>query len=259
MELKVKEFTFPEIIEFNFDDLKKEISEKVGYYANLVYTDDQIKEAKTDRAKLNKFVSALEDKRKEVKKQCLAPYEAFEKKMKELVAIVNEPIAMIDGQVKAYEDQKKNEKFEEIKAFFENTVHADWLTLEKIFDEKWLNASVRMSAVETEIMSKIEQIETDIMTLQNLPDFSFEAVEVYKDTIDINKAIQEGKRLSEIQKKKAEAEAVQTEPEKVTTEFEEVSEIVGKVWVSFKAHLTPVEAKALRQFFEDRNIEFEAI
>ena len=67
MELKVKEFTFPEIIEFNFDDLKNEITEKVSYYANLVYTDDQIKEAKADRAKLNKFVSALEDKRKEVK------------------------------------------------------------------------------------------------------------------------------------------------------------------------------------------------
>ena len=46
---------------------------------NLVYTADQIKDAKKDRAKLNKFVTALEDKRKEIKKQVMQPYTAFEK------------------------------------------------------------------------------------------------------------------------------------------------------------------------------------
>ena len=35
---------------------------------NLVYTADQVKDAKNDRANLNKFVEALESKRKEIKK-----------------------------------------------------------------------------------------------------------------------------------------------------------------------------------------------
>lgn len=34
---------------------------------NLVYTADQVKDAKKDRANLNKFVEALESKRKEIK------------------------------------------------------------------------------------------------------------------------------------------------------------------------------------------------
>lgn len=259
MELRVKQPSFPEIIEFNFSELKEEITRKTSEYINLVYTEDQIKDAKKDVATLRKFTKAISDERIRIKKECLKPYEDFEAKIKELDGIVGKAIQNIDSQVKAFEDQKKNEKLEEIKAFFENTVHADWLTLEKIFDEKWLNASVRMSAVESEILSKLEQIETDIMTLQNLPDFSFEAVEVYKDTLDINRAIQEGKRLSEIQSRKAEAEAVQPEPKKAEEEIETISKNVGKFWISFKAYMTPSEAKELRQFFEDKHIEFEAL
>ena len=118
MELKVKKITFPEAIEFNYDDLRQEIIEKVAMYKSLVYTDEQIKEAKSDRSKLNKFVKALSDERIRIKKKCLKPYEDFEKKINELTAIVNEPIALIDNQVKSYEEQRKAEKLEKIKEYF---------------------------------------------------------------------------------------------------------------------------------------------
>ena len=65
---------FVKEITWNHDQIKKEVAEKVKHYATMVYTDDQIKDAKNDRAKLRKFVDALETKRKEIKKQCLAPY-----------------------------------------------------------------------------------------------------------------------------------------------------------------------------------------
>ena len=38
MELKVKTPTFPEVIEFNFQELKQEITERASAYVNLVYT-----------------------------------------------------------------------------------------------------------------------------------------------------------------------------------------------------------------------------
>lgn len=108
MELKMHDVQFPEVIEFNFTELKQEITEKAALYKNMVYTDETIKEAKADKATLNKFITALEDKRKEVKKQCLQPYEDFEKQIRELVAIVDEPVQLINEQVKAYEDKKKS-------------------------------------------------------------------------------------------------------------------------------------------------------
>lgn len=275
MELKIYNPTedgFIKAIEWNHEEIKHEVAEKVKLYANIVYTDNQIKEAKADRAKLNKFVKALEDKRKEIKKQCLTPYEDFEKKMKEIIAIVNEPIAIIDRQVKGYEDQKKAEKIEEIKKYW--ILQADKIpevTLDAIFNQKWLNASVSMKSIQDEINAKLEQIKNDIATLENLPEFGFEAKEVYKSTLDVNKAINEAKRMSDIAKAKAEAEkkkqeesarqesAQLNEPIAEPIEEKEPEKEVERQWINFSALLSTQEALALKEFFVSRKIEFKAI
>lgn len=282
MELKIYNPTedgFIKAIEWNHEEIKNEVAEKVKMYASIVYTEDQIKEAKADRAKLNKFVKALEDKRKEIKKQCLAPYEDFEKKMKEIIAVVNEPIALIDRQVKGYEEQKKSEKLEEIKQYW--VLQADKIpdiTLDMIFNQKWLNASVSMKSVQDEIDTRLEQIKNDIATLSSLPEFGFEAKEVYKSTLDVNKAINEAKRMSDIAKAKAEAESQKAEAEKKRQEEAAKQEFVqpepteeekkfekeafkqsNKQWISFSALLSTEDAVALKEFFNSRYIEFKAI
>ena len=206
MELKINDYQLPEKISFNYEEIKSEVAEKVKHYANLVYTEDQIKDAKSDRATLNKFVKALEDKRKEIKKQCLEPYEKFEAQMKEIIAIVNEPIAMIDNQVKEYEELKKSEKLANIQAYFDEKNTYDFLKLDDIMNHKWLNASVSMKSIQEAIDERLLQIAKDIATLSTLPEFGFEATEVYKTTLDVNKAINEAKRMSDIAKAKAEAE-----------------------------------------------------
>lgn len=278
MELQIYSPTqdgFIKSIEWNHEDIKREVAEKVSFYADLVYTDDQIKNAKEDRAKLRKFIDALEAKRKEIKKQCLAPYEAFEKQMKEIIEIVNKPILMIDGQVKAYEDSKKEEKLESIKEYFDSFPLIggfESLKFEQIFDPKWLNASVSMKSIEEAINKKLNQIVSDLATLENLPEFAFEATEVYKDTLDLNRAIGEGKRLSEIQKRKAEAqqkmneaitavgEAAKTAAEGLAKAMEAMKKTQSeKQWVSFSALLSTEDALALKDFFNSRNIEFKAV
>lgn len=274
MELKVYETTFPKVIEFNYEDLKREIAEKVQHYANLVYTEEQIGDAKADRANLRKFKEALDAKRKEIKKQCLEPYEAFEKKMKEIIAIVDEPIVMIDGQVKAYEEKKREEKMEEILKIFDNVGFPEWVHIAAVFDEKWLNVSVKLPAIKTEMETKAEQITNDINTLANLPEFAFEAMEIYKTTLDINKAISEGKRLSDIQKRKLEAEAERKAAEEANVNATEVvpapaeptqtetapvtEETEIRRWIGFEAYLSTEEALALREFFVSRNIQYRS-
>ena len=56
---------FPQSIDFNFEEIKSELEEKLIKYKNLVVTEDGIKAAKADKAKLNKLAAAIEDKRKE--------------------------------------------------------------------------------------------------------------------------------------------------------------------------------------------------
>lgn len=282
MELKMQEVQFPKVIEFNFEELKQEITEKAALYKNMVYTDDTIKDAKADKATLNKFIKVLEDKRKDVKKECLQPYEEFEKQIKELVAIVDEPVKLIDSQVKEFEEKKKADKLEKIKEFWESTTHPDWLTCKAIFDQKWLNATTSMKKVQEAITERLEQVALDLNTLESLPEFAFEAVETYKATLDVNKAIAEGQRLADIQRRKQEAEAAKAAEEEkkaaeaekqqaaqhdpVVTEektppqpVEEPQTEAAASWIRFEACMTVDQAMKLKQFFEVEGISFRAI
>jgi hypothetical protein len=272
MELIVKEITFPEVIEFNYDDLKAEITARTEKYANLVYSEEQMKDAKTDLANLRKFTKALSDERIKVKKECLKAYEPFETKIKELSGIVDNCIGNIDIQVKNFETAEKEAKRAAIEEHFAMIGHPEWLSLEQIFDDKWLNKSVKLSAVYDEIDLKLTGISIDLDTLSNLPEFGFEAEEVYKSTLDMSRAISEGKRLAEIQKRKAEEQQKMNEAiEKVATSAKNTAESIinaveamtdahlQKGWVSFKALLSTEDALALKDFFESRNIKFERI
>lgn len=276
MELRIKQPSFPEVIEFNFDELKQEIGNKVEKYKRLVYTDEQIKEAKKDVAALRKFTKALSDERIKVKKQCLQPYEEFENKINELSAIVNEPITLIDKQIKEVEEKQKQDKQDKIIEIWKNTDKPDWLSLAMIEESKWLNSSFSLKQVQSCIDAKVEEVKESLATLTNLPEFSFEATEVYKSTLDINKAISEGARLSERAKAKAaheaelakrRAEEEQNAKEKavvaeraVTAEEAAVSKITPpKTWVKFQAFMTTEDAYALKEFFNSRNIEYKAV
>ena len=161
-----------------------------------------------------------------------------------------------------------------------------------IWDEKWLNASVTLKKIEESMKEMMYKFSSDLLTLSKLPEFGFEATEIYKTTLDINKALEKAQNIAEIAKKKAEYEAQQKareeEQARLAAEAEakkqdEEMVVVGNVntqinvdgqpvtvaeipvevpikqWVKFKAFLTTEDALALKQFFNDRNIEFEAI
>ena len=73
---------FVKEIKWNNEELKAEIAEKMQEYKSLVFTEETMKDAKADRAKLNKLETAFEDERKELKSSCMEPYETFEKQVK---------------------------------------------------------------------------------------------------------------------------------------------------------------------------------
>lgn len=289
MELKVNEVIIPERIDFNFEELKTELSEQVEKYRNLVYTDDQIKECKADKASLNRLKKALNDERIRRKKEYLKPFEEFEGKVNEIIKIIDEPLQLIDKQVKEFEEKKKADKRTEIGEYWETTEHPEWLVLSKLFDERWLNATYTMKQIQADINGWINRINSELETLEQLDSFSFEAIDVYKRSLDMNQAIAEGKRLADIQKRKEEAEkrkaeietekkweemqkasaeAPQTstapsneEAEEIHTEEKKAEETAqsGAMWLNFSALLTIDQALKLKKFFEDNNIEFKKI
>lgn len=275
MELKVYDYNLPECVLFNYSELKQELQEKVAMYETLVYTDDQIKQAKADKANLNKLKKALNDERIRREREYMEPFNDFKVKINEIISIIDKPVALIDKQVKEFEEKQKKEKLDKIDEYM---VQVEMLLPANVhipIDSKWLNASVSMKSIKETIDSKAEQIKKDLATLAELPEFGFEAQEVYKDTLDVNKAINEAKRMSEIAKAKAEAEELKKQEElKKEVKNEEVVEPatqiveeqqkipyekpVEKQWVNFSALLSTEDALALKNFFETRNIHFKS-
>lgn len=272
MELKIlspQEGGFVKEIQWNNEELKAEISEKMQDYKNLVFTEETIKEAKKDRANLNKLKNAFEDERKRIKKLCMAPYDEFEKQVKELVALIDEPIRLIDNQIKEVEEKRRDEKRKEIETLFPTIGFQAFVTLDMIWDEKWLNATVPMAKVEEQMKSRMYQIGDDVFTIHGLPEFGFEAMEAYKKTLDLTKAIQEGQRLSEIQKRKAAYEEEQRKKEEAAKQAaiqpvnkpepdqsEVKEENVELLQLDFRVWGTREQIMGLRQYLTDNKIKF---
>jgi|GEM_PF-165548 hypothetical protein len=202
----------PKSIKFNFEELKKQLSDGLDYYNSLVVTEDSIKGAKKDKAQLNKLKTALENARKDVKNQCLTPYEEFAKQEKELVDMIDAPIQSISDQMQKFDDAKKQEKQDQIKAFYLANIHdlESLLPLEKIWNPKWLNATYKTADISDEITKTIFKIKNGINIIKAFGvDCEQQMLDKYLDTLDMSAAMAEKTRWEEQQKKIKEYEEAQ--------------------------------------------------
>lgn len=263
-EFKITKYSAPGAIAFNYEELKTEIEEKAKIYATLVYTEENMAEAKQDKANLNKLKKALNDERIKQEKLFMEPFADFKAKVAEIIAIIDKPVGIIDRQLKEYDNAEKSRKQAKIDAIWQEQNHPGWLSLEQIQSEKWLNKSTSEKAIREEMTATLAKIESEITTIQSMQAFSFEALEAYKGCLDLGRALAEGQRLADIQRRKeeqektraAEAQAAdrsmpQSEPEPIPQAKEPEGE-----WVCFKARLTTPKALLLREFLFANNIEF---
>lgn len=267
MELKVNEYQVTPEITFNYDELKAEISERVSYYKDLVYTDAEMKQAKADRAQLRKFVEAIDARRKEIKAEVMAPYTALEAKLDEIKAIVQEPINMIDNQVKAYEELQRKTKAESIRQTFENKGFS-WMA-DLVWNPKWLNTTYSMKNITAEIDETIAKCNNDIATLEALTEYSFEAIEDYKKHLDLGRTMVMVNDLREQAKRKAEYEAQKEAtkdiphpaptPEQPDDFIQKEPGDPQRFWVKFECCVSEREARWLREFFEANGIAYKAM
>ena len=274
MELRVEPYKAPEQIFFNYEELKTELLQKVSVYETMVYGEDQIKEAKADRANLNRMKKALNDERIRREKEYMEPFNQFKAQIAEIISIIDKPVAVIDRQVKAAEEQQKQEKLEKIREFFERVNLNEFVQFEQILDQKWLNASVSMKSIEDAIIAKGNKIMEDLAVVRSLPSYAFEAEQAYLSSLDLAKAVSEAHGLQELAERKAayEAEQAKKAEETITVHVKPVVqtpdgkdypmgdipvEVPARQWIGFQAFLSVDEAKALGQFMKDNGIKYK--
>jgi hypothetical protein len=211
---KPNESDLIQAIEFNHEDIKAELAIQLKKYDNLVYSESNIKEAKNDRSTLNKFKDAIETRRKEIKKACLKPYEDFESKIKEIVAMIDKPILAIDTQVKTFEQLKKDEKLDGIKQVYADRVGdlAQLVPFDKIYNPRWLNATYKGTEIEKEIIDLFARIDNDLRVIDELQsEYDLQIKDAYLKNYDLTAALQEKTRLEEQAAKMAEYKRIENE------------------------------------------------
>lgn len=191
-------------IKWNKEELEVAVKQKIAVYENVVYTEDNMKQAKADRAELNKLTKAIEDRRKKVKSIIMEPYTTFENEIKEVLELIEEPVEIIDKQVKAFEDQQKEEKKKSIQKSYDEVIGdlVEVLPFEKVFDSRYLNQTYKLATAQADVKAKVEKVRTDLETIDSLESkYKLNAKDVYIKTMDLSKALAENKRLSDLEEK----------------------------------------------------------
>ena len=179
-----------ELTTWDFEQMKSELQTLVDSYTNIAYTEDSIKDAKKDKASLNKIKKQIEDARKAFKKKCMEPYDAVEPKIKELVEMVDRQTVLISEVVKEVEDREKAKKEQEIRAYYDvkATVFgslADSL-YPKILNPKWLNKSTNKAKYQEEMLEAIAKTKSDLDVIQTMnPLMKDELEAVYVETLSM--------------------------------------------------------------------------
>lgn len=179
----------------NFEIFKNQIVEYVEPFKDLVFQEEDVAKAKNTMAELRRQVTAIEDTRKDIKNQWMAPYLDFEKKVKEVVAIIDETIVPIKVQIQSFDDRRimdKYNKSQEIKAkVLEEMDMADIVNALSWFDDpKWHGLSISLKAIEGDVREKCEKIKADINTMYSVPAEHFDGVyAVYSRAGNLNMAM----------------------------------------------------------------------
>ncbi len=230
-----REGEFLKTISWNKEEFMELVASITEQYEGLTYTEDQIKAAKSDRARLNAMKKAISGRRIQVKKAFMEPYTKFEAEVAEVTALIDNPIAMIDGQIKKYEDRIKAEKKSALKEYFEEIASdlESIFTFNMAFDQRYLNVSVSLNKAKDDIKGKVDQVRTDLRCLEGFCEEKYLAIakDAYIRTLNVSDALAEARRLQEFDRKAeeeakearlaAEAKAVETKTAENVTKLDE--------------------------------------
>lgn len=279
MELVIytpKEDGYIQSIEFNKEEIKNYINNSLEKYQGLIYDDNSIKSAKTDRSTLNNFKNALDTKRKEIKNKCLEPYNNFESSVKELIALIDQPLLAIDDQVKDYESRKKavkrdqameiyNEIFEELQ---------EVVSFNSIEDKRWQNTTFNIKDVRADIEKIYSNIQTGVKIIRDKnSEFETTLLDVFFTTRDLDMVLRKEESLKKAKEAMQEAEKLKAEkntqpvnskpvePLKNTINVEmiESSEIKDGRWYDFSLFMNEAQVNELKVWIKYYGIEIRKL
>ena len=221
LELVIKKIT-PAQVESNIEKLDTYMSNFTEHYKNWIVTEDSLKEAATERTKLNKLEKNLAEFRKRVQEEGLKDINAFIQKLKNSEKEVKTLSNKIKTQIDEFEEKQWEEKQKEIQKKI-NGMFATNENLKQfvVQNPKWKNKTFTINKIESELSEQLENllnkkqfIENELEKANKGIEFKivFEAVQFlmnseYSEIVkEVEKKRNETKKTEENLRQKAEEE-----------------------------------------------------
>ena len=281
-------------IQWNKDVIEEKVKALLEPFKNQLFTDQTIPEAKEARAKLNGLSKQLNAWRIEQTRDFLAPVEQFKSEVDEVKNLIDEASKRIDGVVKDYQTREQEEKKQLIEKIYSKVFYGyiTLVPLDKIFNQKWLNKAYTEKLIEKELTAILDKIVEDVTVIDTTFSDKDERLEIkteyfkslnlavtlseYNRSKEYKQHLQEQAKAEEERKAQAQAEKQPTRHETQATEqvAEEEKEQPKTVTLSangdiltkpktyemsFRITATKEQLLALREFFENNDIQYEKI
>lgn len=261
LELVVSEKTIGSLTT-NAKEIRELVKSALPKYDISNYSTDDVAKAKADKALLNKAQKTLNDKRIAFEKEFMAPFGEFKEVVTETCNLIKEAVKKIDSVIKEDEERSKTEKRNSILALPEiQEFEALGLSIQTIWNDKWLNKTTSLKSISTEIAEKTKAVKTDLETLKSFAEDYDVLVVRYKESLNLNDTVAYANQLKAQREATKAAEAAKEETS-ANTPSEETSEAPAGQQEAQTESPAPsnndAEADAMDAFAAAMGVEVEA-
>lgn len=222
-EATTLEVTYTEAtIASNMDALEAHVKKVVADYEGATYdltSAQAIKEAKHDRSYLNGIKKEIDERRKAVKREYNKPLDAFERRCKQITAIIDESTDAIKAQLDEAEQTRKDALYSRLQQHYEEFAGllAPVVPYERLHEPQWLNKTFGEVKAQQALEAKVSDVARDWETLkaqqEAMPHYADAEREFFR-TLDLGAALNAARLADEEDQRIAELKAAMApEPE----------------------------------------------
>lgn len=241
-EATTLEVTYTEAtIASNMDALEAHVKKVVADYEGATYdltSAQAVKEAKHDRSYLNGIKKEIDERRKAVKREYNKPLDAFERRCKQITAIIDESTDAIKAQLDEAEQTRKDALYSRLQQHYEEFAGllAPVVPYERLHEPQWLNKTFGEIKAQQALEAKVSDVARDWETLkaqqEAMPHYADAEREFFR-TLDLGAALNAARLADEEDQRIAELKAAMApEPEPMPEPEPEPIEIPAPVPMS---------------------------
>lgn len=195
---------------WNEEEVQKNLDELLAAYTGRVYTPESIKDAKADRAAVNKWDKQLGDALRAAKKLYTDPLEAFGQRIKAMQAQCKQVSGAIDQQVKAVEEAERQDKADALQAVYTDCIGElrELIPFARLLVPQWLNKSYDLAKASRELRKSVETRREELKIIRGTCGEDAEnCVLEYLRELSLNSALAEHTRRQSAREARQRAEA----------------------------------------------------